>query len=139
MGLAVDQLQYSNNLSTPIFHRQREQGAGPVAGFLIVFLVEAVRARAGNLIRVGEIDDFSAHGRVTRKGIFTHRNHEFLEWKLEAVVLRALETKMALCRTGVQCIRARFLDQIKGTPIGSCDLAGFGQNHVEQGVDIARF
>src|SRR6266851_593060 len=137
MGLAVDQLQYSDDLATAILHRKRKQGAGSVPGFLVVMLVEPVWTATRNAISIGEIDDFPTNRRTARQGIFAQREHKFLEGKLNAVVLREHEPKMALRWTHLERIGACLLNEVEGARVGSRDLAGFCQNHVEQRADIA--
>src|ERR1700730_16501863 len=95
MGLAIDQLQYSNDFAMPILHRKREQGTRPVACFLVVSIVEVIWPATRNVIGIGKVDDFPAHCRTTSQGIFTHRKDKFLEGKLKAIILGELEPKLA--------------------------------------------
>src|SRR5258708_31910093 len=136
MGLAVNQLENSDDLGTPILHRKSEQGAGSLPGFLIVMLVEPVWTATRNAISIGEIDDFPTNRRTARQGIFAQREHKFLEGKLDAVVLREHEPKMALRWTHLERIGACLFYQVEGARVGPRDLAGFCQNHVEQRADV---
>ena len=68
-----------------------------------------------------------------------HREHKFLKGKLESVVLRDHEPKMAFRQTRSERIRTRLLDQVEGPRVGSGDLPVFRQNHSDQDADIASF
>src|SRR5260370_18941726 len=136
MGLAVNQLQNSDDLATRILHRKSEEGAGAVPSLLVVMLVEPVWTATRNAISIGKIDDFPTYRRTARQGIFAQREDKFLEGKLNAVVLREHEPKMALRWAHLERVGACLLDQVEGARVGPRDLAGFRQNHVEQRADV---
>ena len=139
MKFAVDQLQDADDLAAAILHGKRQQGPRSVSGFLVVAPVEAVGTAARNAVGIGQIDHFAVHRRIAGQGIFAQRKLEFGKGKLHAVVLRQLETKMALARAGGQSVRARLLNQVKRAGIRARDLAGLRENHFEQRPDFVRF
>ena len=101
-----------------------------VAGIAVERIIEAIRALGRNFVSVGEINRGAAQCHMPGHGSFCQRDGGFFKKKLDAVVLRQLETQMLLARFG-------FFHQVERAGVGVGDIARFAENEREQGIDIA--